>query len=124
MEVIGVQFEKDKESEQTKALARILYDTALLESGFAIEHPKDFNSRVHQLLAMQLGIKGEFKVDVEPDDPEVRPHHHQPLQHILLRLLQGLPDCQCGIDSVSCWQHEPTGSGKRCICGEAQVILH
>lgn len=66
-----MQFEKDKEGEQTKALARILFDTALLESGFAIEQPKDFNTRVHRLLASSLGIKGELKVDVEPDEPEV-----------------------------------------------------
>ena len=66
-----MQYEKDKEAEATKHLAHILYDTALLESGFAIETPKDFNTRVHNLLASSLGIKGEMKVPVEPEEAEV-----------------------------------------------------
>ena len=71
-----LQVEKDGEAEQTKALARVLFDTALLESGFAIEHPKDFNSRVHRILATSLGIKGDLKVAVEPEDPEVPAPSH------------------------------------------------
>ncbi|KAK9808251.1 hypothetical protein WJX73_003622 [Symbiochloris irregularis] len=70
IEQLRVKYEKDKDAAATKALAQILYDTALLESGFAIEQPKDFNARVHNLLASSLGIKGELKVPVEPEEVE------------------------------------------------------
>lgn len=70
VEQLRVKVEKDKDAEATKALARVLYDTALLESGFAIEQPKDFNARIHKLLAASLGIKGDLKVEAAPDEPE------------------------------------------------------
>ncbi len=43
-------------------MARVLYDTALLESGFDLEAPKAFNERVYQLLAGAFGIKGDLAV--------------------------------------------------------------
>ena len=55
-----MQVDKDKEAASTKALAQTLFDTALLESGFGIEHPQDFNQRVHRLMADSLGLKGSL----------------------------------------------------------------
>ena len=52
--------EEDKESERTKAYAQTLWDTALLESGFEIEAPKEFNSRIYSLLAKAYSIPGEL----------------------------------------------------------------
>ena len=52
----GAQFEADKEAEATTAFARLIWDTALLESGFDIEAPKEFNARVYGLLARAHGI--------------------------------------------------------------------
>ena len=46
----GAQFEADKEAAATEALARLIWDTALLESGFDIEAPKEFNARIYELL--------------------------------------------------------------------------
>ncbi|CAK0784732.1 hypothetical protein CVIRNUC_007936 [Coccomyxa viridis] len=54
------QVEEDKESERTKAYAQTLWDTALLESGFEIEAPKEFNSRIYSLLAKAYSIPGEL----------------------------------------------------------------
>lgn len=56
------QFEADKESAAAASMARVLYDTALLESGFDLEAPKAFNERVYQLLAGAFGIKGDLAV--------------------------------------------------------------
>ncbi|CAL8462785.1 g2318 [Coccomyxa elongata] len=59
------QFEADKESEKAAAYARLLWDTALLESGFEIEAPKDFNSRVYGLLAQAYNIQGDLGISAE-----------------------------------------------------------
>ncbi len=59
------QFEDDKESEKAQAYARMLWDTALLESGFELDKPKEFNSRVYQLLADAYGIAGDLTISKE-----------------------------------------------------------
>ncbi len=56
------QFEADKEGTAAASMARVLFDTALLESGFDLEEPKAFNERVYQLLAGAYGIKGDLSV--------------------------------------------------------------
>ena len=43
-------------------MARVLFDTALLESGFDLEAPKAFNERVYELMAGAFGIKGDLTV--------------------------------------------------------------
>ena len=60
-----LQVEKNKESEKAKRFARVLFDTALLESGFQLEETKDFNSRVYALLADAFAIKRDI-TKVEP----------------------------------------------------------
>lgn len=60
-----LQFEADKESEKAAAYARLLWDTALLESGFEIEAPKEFNSRVYGLLAQAYNIQGDLGISAE-----------------------------------------------------------
>lgn len=54
------QVDEDKEAERTKAYAQTLWDTALLESGFEIEAPKEFNARIYDLLAQAYSIQGEL----------------------------------------------------------------
>ena len=61
----GAQVEEDKEAERTKAYAQTLWDTALLESGFEIEAPKEFNSRIYALLAQAYSIQGELGLSEE-----------------------------------------------------------
>ena len=56
---------EDKEAERTKAYAQTLWDTALLESGFEIEAPKEFNSRIYNLLAQAYSIQGELGLSEE-----------------------------------------------------------
>lgn len=62
---IAWQVEEDKESERTKAYAQTLWDTALLESGFEIEAPKEFNGRIYNLLAQAYGLQGDLVLSEE-----------------------------------------------------------
>lgn len=127
------QVEKDKDAEATKALARVLYDTALLESGFAIEQPKDFNARIHKLLAASLGIKGDLKVEAAPDEPEVTPCMCRHIAHPVLscvHMITGLKlEAQVrGMQSI--WdtgeQHSPGIIGACCklVCSTSMASLH
>lgn len=43
----------------------MLWDTALLESGFELDKPKEFNGRVYQLLADAYGITGDLSISKE-----------------------------------------------------------
>ena len=63
--IIAWQVEEDKESERTKAYAQTLWDTALLESGFEIEAPKEFNGRIYNLLAQAYGLQGDLVLSKE-----------------------------------------------------------
>ena len=56
--------EKDKDAAATKHLAQTLFGTAMLESGFALDNPQEFNKRVHSILATSMGLKGSMDVDV------------------------------------------------------------
>jgi len=38
-------------------IAHVLYDTAALHSGFSIENPSEFASRIHQMMKMSLNIE-------------------------------------------------------------------
>jgi heat shock protein beta len=64
--------EKPKE-ESTKDLAFLLYDTALLQSGFQHEEVESFSSRIYRTLANGLNLKSLALVDelqVEEEDEE------------------------------------------------------
>jgi heat shock protein beta len=62
------KYEAEGDSEQAKALATLLFETALLESGFQVENPKDFNTRVYELMKGALNIQGDLSVPQEADD--------------------------------------------------------
>jgi len=54
-----------------KDLARLLYDAAALNSGFAVDDSKDFGDRVYRVIAAGLSVAPDAKVQVEDDDEEV-----------------------------------------------------
>lgn len=62
-----LQFEKDKDSASAKAMARVIFDTALLESGYPLDNPKAFNERVYEILAKSLNVKSDVTKGVEFD---------------------------------------------------------
>jgi heat shock protein beta len=49
------QFEADPVGGAAKAIAELLYETALVTSGFDVESPKDFASRIYSLIAGGAG---------------------------------------------------------------------
>jgi HSP90 family molecular chaperone len=52
-----MQHGSSPEGERTQLLARLLYDTALLESGFQLDDNKAFNKRVYSLVKVRASCR-------------------------------------------------------------------
>jgi len=72
----------DKNDKSIKDLITLLYETALLSSGFSLESPQDHASRIHRMIKLGLGVDDDDEpsedtaeaVDMPPleaDNPEV-----------------------------------------------------
>lgn len=61
------QYEANAEDPVARDLAKVLYETSLLESGFPIEDVKGFNGRVRLLLREKMGLGADEDVLLEED---------------------------------------------------------
>merc|ERR1712187_692131 len=69
--------EADKNDKSVKDLVLLLFETALLSSGFSLEDPAVHAKRIHRMIKLGLGIDEEDDVgdagDVAADDSEMPP---------------------------------------------------
>ncbi|KAE8659853.1 Endoplasmin-like protein [Hibiscus syriacus] len=61
---------KDPEDEGVKQTAQLIYQTALMESGFNLADPKDFASRIYSSVRSSLDISPDATVEEEDDVEE------------------------------------------------------
>lgn len=61
---------KDPEDESVKNTAQLMYQTALMESGFMLSDPKDFASRIYDSVKSGLSISPDATVEEEDDAEE------------------------------------------------------
>ena len=59
----------EPEDESVKDLATVLYETAMLESGFTFDTPADFAGRLFKLVRKNMGVPDDAAVE-EDDDVE------------------------------------------------------
>merc|ERR1711998_425490 len=59
---------EDPESDETKELAQMLYDSALIQAGFDIEDQGGFGSRMMKMLKKGLNVDEDAKAEEEPED--------------------------------------------------------
>merc|ERR1711879_387678 len=63
----------DKNDKSIKDLITLLYETALLSSGFSLESPQDHASRIHRMIKLGLGVDDDDDVAVQDDAVDMPP---------------------------------------------------
>ena len=69
--------QSDSADHQEEELARILYDTAVLRSGYSLTDSSDFATRIDRMLRSNLNVDPDAVVEPEPDpesEPELEPY--------------------------------------------------
>jgi len=72
MVAINEKVQKDKNDKTVKDLITLLFDTALLSSGFSIQNTNEHSSRLHRMIKLGLGIDSDVAVDdtIDTDIPD------------------------------------------------------
>ncbi|KAM7272600.1 hypothetical protein ACFE04_027263 [Oxalis oulophora] len=69
MEELRKRAEADKNDKSVKDLVLLLFETALLTSGFSLEDPNTFASRIHRMLKLGLSIEEEEAAEEDVEMP-------------------------------------------------------
>merc|ERR1712159_558176 len=68
VQALRTKADEDKSDKTVKDLIWLLYDTALLTSGFTLDEPTVFSGRIHRLIKLGLEIDDDDDLDADMPD--------------------------------------------------------
>merc|ERR1711925_8334 len=73
LENLRQRAEADKNDKSVKDLIVLLYETALLSSGFTLEDPQNHAARIHRMIKLGLGVDDDEPAATEEADTDMPP---------------------------------------------------
>ncbi|KAG5384834.1 hypothetical protein IGI04_036304 [Brassica rapa subsp. trilocularis] len=71
MDELRKRAEADKNDKSVKDILLLLFETALLTSGFSLDEPNTFGSRIHRMLKLGLSIDDDDVVEADAEMPSL-----------------------------------------------------